>query len=83
MGQGGEGWAERSPDVSTIELITTLYLVTGLCRKNQGNEVGGNLTEGTGNEVEVVRACDTKRGALRRKEGDGNGSTREKEEGKA
>ena len=28
----------------------------------------------------MVRACDVKRGALRRKEADGNGSTREKEE---
>ena len=31
-------------------------------------------------EVEVVWACDEKRGALRRKEGDRNGSTREKED---
>ena len=31
----------------------------------------------------MVWACDEKRGALRRKEGDGNESTREKEEMKA
>ena len=31
-------------------------------------------------EVEVVWACDAKRRTLRRKEGDGNGSTRKKEE---
>ena len=29
----------------------------------------------TGKDVEVVWACDEKRGALCRKEGDGNGST--------
>ena len=33
-------------------------------------------------EGEVVRACDGKRETLRRKEGDGNESTREKEERK-
>ena len=33
-------------------------------------------------EVEAVWACDAKRGELRRKEGDGNESTREKEERK-
>ena len=32
-----------------------------------------------GKEVEVVWACDEKTGTLRRKEGDGNGSTGEKE----
>ena len=31
----------------------------------------------------MVRACDEKRATLRRKEGDGNESAREKEEGKA
>ena len=30
----------------------------------------------------MVRACDEKRGTLRRKEGDGNESTREKEDEK-
>ena len=34
--------------------------------------------ESTGNEVEVVWSCDEKRGTLRRNEGDGNESTREK-----
>ena len=33
-------------------------------------------------EVEVVWACDANRGTLRRKEGDGNESTGEKEERK-
>ena len=32
--------------------------------------------------VEVVQACDAKRGTLRRKEGNGNESTGEKEERK-
>ena len=44
------------------------------------NESGGNRKEGPGKEVEVVWACDEKRGTLRRKEGDGNESTGEKEE---
>ena len=38
--------------------------------------------ESTGKKVEVVRACDAKRGTLCRKEGDGNESTGEKEERK-
>ena len=36
--------------------------------------IGDNASPGT--EVEVVWATDEKRGALRRKEGDGNESTR-------
>ena len=52
-------------------------------RKNmRDNGSGGNHKESTGNKVEVVWACDAKRGTLRRNEGDGNGSTREKEERK-
>ena len=39
------------------------------------NESGGNLKESPAKEDEVVWACDDKRGALRRKEGNGNGST--------
>ena len=51
--------------------------------KNNGdNELGGNRKESPGKEVEVVWACDAKRGTLHRKEGDGNESTREKEERK-
>ena len=44
------------------------------------NESGGNHKESTGKKVEVVWACDEKRGTLRRKEGVGNEGTREKEE---
>ena len=43
---------------------------------------GGNHKENAGKKVEVVWACDEKRGTLRRKEGDGNESTGEKEERK-
>ncbi len=42
----------------------------------------GNHKESPGKEVEVVWTCDGKTGALRRKEGYGNESTREKEERK-
>ena len=38
--------------------------------------------ESTGKKVEVVWACDAKRGTLRRKEGNGNESTGDKEERK-
>ena len=40
------------------------------------NESGENHTESPGKEVEVVWACDEKKGTLRRKEGDGNESTK-------
>ena len=45
-------------------------------------KVGEISKESPGKEVEVVWACDEKRGALRRKEGNGNESTGEKEERK-
>ena len=47
------------------------------------HQSGGNCKESPGKEVEVVWECDEKRRTLRRKEGDGNESTREKEERKA
>ena len=40
------------------------------------------MLERTENKIEVVWACDEKRGTLRMKEGDGNESTLEKEERK-
>ena len=46
----------------------------------RGTTKGGNHKEITGNKVEVVWACDGKRGTLHRKEGDGNESTGDKEE---
>ena len=50
--------------------------------KELGDNESGNRKESPGKEVEVVWACDEKRGTLRRKEGDGNESTREKDERK-
>ena len=47
------------------------------------NDSGRNRKESPGKEVEVVWACDEKIGALCGKEGDGNESTREKEDRKA
>ena len=44
------------------------------------NESGGNHKESAGKKVELVWACDAKRGTLRRKKGDGNEITGEKEE---
>ena len=40
--------------------------------RKTGEQKGGNHKESPGKEVEVVWACDEKRGALHRKEGDGN-----------
>ena len=51
-----------------------------MCTNPGDNERGGNGKESTGKEVEVVWACDEKRGALRRKESDVNDSTGEKKE---
>ncbi len=51
-------------------------------KNKKDNESGGNHKESPGKDAEVVWACDEKRGALRRKEGDGNESTGEKEERK-
>ena len=42
----------------------------------------GGSKESPGKEVEMVWGCDEKIGALCRKEGDGNKSTKEKEERK-
>ena len=49
-------------------------------KNNRDNESEGNHKESPGKEVEMAWACDEKRGTLRRKEGDGNESTGEKEE---
>ena len=51
-------------------------------KNKRDNESAGNHKESTGKKVEVVWACDAKRGTLRRKEGDGNESTGQKEERK-
>ena len=51
-------------------------------KNKRDNERGGNHKESPGKEVEVAWACDEKRGTLRRKEGDRNESTREKEQRK-
>ena len=45
------------------------------------NESGGNHNESTGKEVEVVLACDEKRGTVHRKKGDGNESTVKRKKG--
>ena len=51
---------------------------------NQGTaKVWGNVKESRRKEVEVVWACDEKRGALRRKEGDESGSTSRDDERRA
>ena len=44
-------------------------------KNKRDNESGGNRKENPRKEGEVVWACDEKRGALRRKKGDGNENT--------
>ena len=51
-------------------------------KNKRDNESGGNHKESTGKKVEVVWACYSKRGTLRRKDGNGDESTGEKEEKK-
>ena len=52
--------------------------------KNMGdNESGENPNESPGKTVEVMWGCDEKRGTLRRKEGDGSETKREKDDRKA
>ena len=48
-----------------------------------GHKSGVNRKQSPGQEVEVVWACDEKRGTLGRREGDGNENSRENEERKA
>ena len=48
-------------------------------KNKRDNDSGGNHKESPGKEDEVVWTCDEKRGTLRRKEGDGDESTEEKE----
>ena len=48
----------------------------------RATKLGRNHKESPRKEVEVVWACDEKRGAIRRKEDDGNESTGEKEDRK-
>ena len=45
-----------------------------------GTRKVATLVESTGKEVEVLWTCEAMGGTLRRKEGDGNGSTIEDEE---
>ena len=87
---GAETWALKKAQEKKLEVaeIRMLRWVCGyearswtiIIKKKGDNESGGNHKESTGKKVEVVWACDEKRGILRRKEGDGNEGTGEKEE---
>ena len=89
---GSEIWALKKAQENKLE-VAEMRMLRCMCRvtklDNIRNErirgttkVGENHKESTGKEVEVVWACDEKRGTLRRREGDGNESTGEKEERK-
>ena len=68
---------------TVIQLYGNLKIRNEIIRLKRDNESVRNFKESPGKEVDVVWSCDAKRGALCRKEGDGNESTREKEERKA
>ena len=84
---GAETWAlkkaqEKKLEVAEMRMLRWMCGVTKLDKirneSKRDNESGGNHKESTGKKVEVVWACDEKRGTLRTKEGDGNDSTGEK-----
>ena len=86
---GAETWALKKAQEKKLEVAEMIMLrwmcgVTKLdtIEMKGDNESGGNHKESTAKKVEVVWACDAKRGTLRRKEGDGTESTGEKEERK-
>ena len=79
---GAETWAlmkaqEKKLEVAEMRMIRRMCRVTKLDKiRNERirgkTKVGEIHKESTGKKVEVVWACDAKRGTLRRKEGDGN-----------
>ena len=75
----GEG-VQNSGKTSTGVRSRDMGIEEGAGKEIGDNKSGDNHKESTGKEVEVVWACDEKRGTLRRREGDGNESTGEKEE---
>ena len=89
---GAETWAlkkaqEKKVEVAEMRMLRWMCGVTKLDKiRNERirgtTKVGEIKKKSTGKKVEVVWACDAKRGTLRRKEGDGNDITGEKEERK-
>ena len=85
---GAEIWALKKAQEHKLEVaemrmcgVTKLDKIRNE-RIRGATKGGGNYKESPGKEVEVVWAGDEKRGTLRRKEGDRNESTREKEQRK-
>ena len=82
---GAKTWAlkkaqENKLEVAKMRMLRWMCGVTKLEKiRNERirgtTKVGGNHKESTGKKVEVVWACDAKRGTLRRKEGDDNETT--------
>ena len=88
---GAETWAlkkaqEKKLEVAEMRMLRWMCGVTKLDKiRNEiitGTTKVGKSQRSTGKKVEVEWACDAKRGTLRRKEGDGNESTGDKEERK-
>ena len=80
-----------SEDFGTVEVFSIIIknVLRWMCGVTKLDKIrnerirGGNHKDSPGKQVGVLWECDEKRGALRRKEGDGNESTREKEDRKA
>ena len=73
---------ENKSDVAEMRMLRWMCGVTKLDKIRNERIRGTTKVGGITKEVELVWACDDKRGTLRRKEGDGNESTGEREERK-
>ena len=87
---GADTWALKKAQENNLE-VAEMRMLRWIWRSYEAgrnkklknkrdNESGGNHKESPGKEVEMVWACDEKRGTLRRKDVDGHESTGEKEE---
>ena len=83
---GVETWSLKKAHEKKIE-VAEMRMLRWMCDVMKLDKVRNERIKGTtkvggksGKEFEVVWACDEKRGTLRRKEGNGNESTREKED---
>ena len=89
---GADTWALKKAQENKLE-VADMRMLRWMCGVTKLDKIRNERIRGTTkvgeitkkvqeNEVEVAWACDEKRGTLRRKEGDRNESTREKEERK-
>ncbi len=92
MVYGAEPWTLKKAHANELDVAQTRMLrwscgvtkqgIYKKLKKKRDSESGGNHKESPGKGIDVVWACDEKRGTLRRKEGVGNESAGEREERK-